>query len=280
MQKLIVAVAIALEVSFAGCAEPVSEVGSRLFEASKQFMGIPYDPKGPLGEGPNGEFDRNPLISFAGLDCTTFVEETMAYAFGSGTVSVADVLRNIRYKNGAIGYETRNHFPELDWIPNNTKAGFIRDITEQVAGDKTGVVKKLFSKRKWYQNKTEENLKGFENIPAGERAKLLAKFRAAGEKYPDEEAAVKFVPLDNLMELLPKIPSGTMGFVVREQKDDKPTLITHQFFIFDGPKGKFIRHAAYGKAVMDVPVAEYVKTMKASTTWRILGLHLEEVLPQ
>ena len=84
------------------------------------------------------------------------------------------------------------------------------------------------------------------------------------------------MPLEALAELLPRIPSGTVVSVVREDRPDRPTLVTHQFFIFDGPGGKTIRHAAQGKQVLDVPAAQYIEGL-ANSAWRILGFNLAAV---
>lgn len=252
-----------------------ADLGARLFAASQKFLGVPYV-LGPLGEGADGEFDRDPLISFDGLDCTTFVEETMAFALG-GEAGAQDVLRRIRYEGGVVSYQARNHFTEADWLPNNRAAGFLRDITAQVGGRRVPAVKKTISKRAWYAAKTEADLKGFGNEAPELRAQRLERLRALGAGLPDETVLLSYVPLAQLPALLPSIPSGTVVSLVREARDDKPTVVTHQFFIFDGPKGKIIRHAAQGKQVLDVPAADYIANLATYTSWKVLGFNLAAV---
>lgn len=261
--------------------EPVSDAlaqapaAAKLLAASSRFLGVPYV-LGPLGEGPSGEFDRGPLVSFTGLDCTTFVEETLAAAMGGGGAPDMDLLRRIRYKDGVISYRTRNHFTELDWLPNNIAAGFLRDITAEVAGPKAASVSKTISKKAWYRAKTAADLKGFGDETPEQLQARLARFRALGDDMPDALASIAYVPLADLPGLLDRIPSGTVVAVVREDKPDKPTLVSHQFFIFGGPGGKFIRHAAYGKQVMDVPAAQYIAGLSGAS-WKILGFNLAAV---
>jgi len=250
--------------------------GARLFSASGRFLGLPYV-LGPLGEGETGEFDRSPLVSFSGLDCTTFVEETIAFTLGAGQADAMDVLRRIRYLNGEISYAARNHFPETDWLPNNIAAGFIKDITVQVAGPSARSVSKVISKRAWYAAKTAADLKGFDSDSQAQQQARLARLRAIGAGLPDQEVSINYVPLAALPALLADIPSGTVVSLVREARADKPTLITHQFFIFDGPAGKIIRHAALGKQVMDVPAAEYIANLSTYTSWKVLGFNLSAV---
>ncbi|MFA6029336.1 MAG: N-acetylmuramoyl-L-alanine amidase-like domain-containing protein [Elusimicrobiota bacterium] len=252
-----------------------AELADRLALVSRRFLGTPYV-LGPLGEGPQGEFDRGPLVSFSALDCTTFVEETMAFALAGSYAEGLDLLRRIRYRDGIVSYETRNHFPETDWLPNLRAAGFLADVTGAVAGERVRVATKVLSKRAWYRGKTEKDLKGFDAEPPAAHRARLSRLRARGEEMPDEKTALPYLPVEVLEELLPAIPSGTVASLVREGRPDKPTLVTHQFFIMDGPQGKVVRHAAFGKAVEDVPAPEYFARLKGSS-WRVLGINLAEV---
>lgn len=88
-------------------------------------LGTPYA-RGPLGEGPDGEYDTDPLADFARVDCVTFVEQTLALAAARSYDEAVSTLQQIRYKDGLISYEARNHFMVTDWIANNH---FCRDVT-------------------------------------------------------------------------------------------------------------------------------------------------------
>ncbi|HAT72508.1 MAG TPA: hypothetical protein DCS63_06810 [Elusimicrobia bacterium] len=250
-------------------------MGPRLLAASEKFLGVTYV-LGPLGEGPDAEFDRGPLLSYTELDCTTFVEETMAFALGGGEDRALDILRRIRYRDGLISYQTRNHFPEVDWLPNNMAAGFLKDITARVGGANTRTARKIISKREWYAAKTAADMQGFEAEPPAQIEARLNRLRALGADMPDQQASIDYVPLESVFALLGSIPSGTVAALVREDNPNEPTLVSHQFFIFDGPAGKVIRHAAYGKMVMDVPAADYLAGL-AGASWRVLGLNLASV---
>lgn len=257
--------------------ESEASLGQRLYAVSGRFLGVLYV-LGPLGEGENGEFDRDPLVSYTGLDCTTFVEETMAFALGRDRADALDLLRYIRYRKGVISYETRNHFTEADWLPNNIAFGFLRDITAEVGGASARAVSKSISKRAWYAAKTEADLSGFDAESPEARAGRAARLRAIGANLPDQRAVINYVPLEDLPRLLGAIPHGTVVSLVREDRADKPTLVSHQFFIFDGPRGKTIRHAAQGKQVMDVDAAQYMAGL-AGAKWRVLGFNLAQVRP-
>lgn len=90
----------------------------RLAAVAEDSLGTDYA-DGPLGEGPAGQYDTDPLIDFARVDCVTFMEQTIALAAGHGYEDVFDLLQSIRYKDGVIDYESRNHFFVTDWIENN-----------------------------------------------------------------------------------------------------------------------------------------------------------------
>jgi hypothetical protein len=199
---------------------------------------MPYK-LGPLGEGKNGEFDKDPLYSFKQADCTTFVEQVVALALEPDLKkALSGTLQRIRYKDGGkdgrgrFAYSARNHFPETDWIPNNAKAGFIKDITEQVAGARTKYAVKTISKKSWYTAKTADDLQGLD-LPQPDREARLKTLQALGKDLPDEEASVPYVPASALAEVVSNIPSGTIANIVREPRPDKPVVITHQGLIID-----------------------------------------------
>lgn len=262
-------------------AEPARDYrgpGVDMLPGSKMFLGVPYV-LGPLGEGPGAEFDRGPLVSYKGLDCTTFVEQAMAFSLAGSEAEALDLLRRIRYRGGVISYQTRNHFTELDWLPNNIAAGFLRDITADVAGAAARTATKTISKRAWYAAKTEADLDGFDWEAPAARAERAERLRALGADIPDAVARINYVPLEDLPRLLPRIPSGTVVSIVRADQADKPTLVSHQLLILDGRRGKTIRHAAQGKQVLDVDAAAYIAGL-SSYSWRVLGFNLAQVLPQ
>lgn len=70
------------------------------------------------------------------VDCTTFVEYTLAMALCSDQgddmleSEFAENLQKIRYRNGEInGYPSRLHYA-TEWVNDNVRKGLIEDITE------------------------------------------------------------------------------------------------------------------------------------------------------
>lgn len=249
---------------------------SRVAKTAARFLGVPYK-LGPLGEGPGGEYDRGPLMNVKEFDCTTFVEHVMAFALSADAGGVSATLQKIRYKNGVVGYETRNHFTEADWVPNNVAAGFLRDVTREIGGAKTMTASKTVRKAAWYAQKKASDLRGFDGDTAEDREARAKRWRALGAGFADQTVSLDYLPAADLPELLASIPSGTVANVVREPRDDKETMISHQLFIVDGPAGKLVRHAASKKEVLDVPALDYFKVY-AGSDWKFLGLNLNEVV--
>lgn len=249
-------------------------LSGRVAAVSERFLGTPYVP-GPLGEGASGEFDRDPLADFKSVDCTTMVEQTLALALEPDLSRAIGILQRIRYKDGKISNRTRNHFPIADWIPNNVAAGYLADITRLVAGGKTGSASKRISKRSWYAAKKLEDLKGFDQEPPGDRIGRLERFRALGARSQDRRFAIEYLPIEELPGLAGAIPSGTVANLVREDRADVPVLVSHQVLIIDRGGSRFVRHAAAGRNVEDVPLLEYFYRY-FNSRWKLLGLNLLE----
>jgi hypothetical protein len=241
----------------------------RVEAVSQLFLGVPYK-LGPLGEGPNGEFDRDPLIRFDAFDCTTFVETVMALALESDLDTATRTLQKIRYKDGQIGYPTRNHFIELDWVPNNVRAGYVRDITAAVAGKKAVTIRKTVSKRRWYQRKSLASLEGAFNV--NERKSQLLELRRLGKPFPDQRATLTVLPLKSLPLALASIPSGTIANLVHADKRYLDTVVSHQVLLIKKSDGWYVRHAASDKAVEDDPIGILAKNSDPS--WPLIGLNL------
>lgn len=265
--------AIARELRAIHAAHP--DLPGRIEAVSERFLGVPYR-LGPLGEGEGGEYDRNPRISFRELDCTTFIEETMALSLEPGLEKAKTLLQRVRYKDGEVRYEARNHFPETDWMSNNIAAGFLTDITAKVAGRRMKWVFKTIRKKDWYAAKSTADLQGFGSEPAEDILARIQRWRAAGEGMRDVSARLPYLPLEDFADLAHAIQTGTIGNIVREDLPEKPIVVTHQVLFLQTPKGTILRHAAYGKQVQDEPAAAYFERMK-DAKWRVLGVNLNAI---
>lgn len=102
---------------------------ARIAYFAKQFEGTPY--AAHTLEGPVEVL----TVRLDSLDCTTFVDISMAlaYTIGERRTSWRDFvynLRRLRYRNGEVdGYASRLHYIS-DWVVDNRHRGNIQDATE------------------------------------------------------------------------------------------------------------------------------------------------------
>lgn len=89
-------------------------------------MGDPYRGN-TLGGSPSS--DESFTASLDAFDCLTYVESILALAGASDLRKFADNLRCIRYRNGNVGWVSRNHYMTA-WIRNNVRAGFVSNQTK------------------------------------------------------------------------------------------------------------------------------------------------------
>lgn len=110
------------------------DLGATIVVIGKTFLGTPYVAKTlEVGE------TESLVINLQGLDCTTFVENVLAFTLSAkqGKTDFKDFtkyLETIRYKNGKLaGYPSRLHYFS-EWIANNQLKGIVTDITAEIGG--------------------------------------------------------------------------------------------------------------------------------------------------
>ncbi len=108
--------------------------GKTIAAVGKTFLGTPYVAKTlEVGE------TESLVINLQGLDCTTFVENALAFSLllkngKTDFKSFANYLKTIRYKNGELeGYASRLHYFS-EWIANNEHKGILKDVTSEIGG--------------------------------------------------------------------------------------------------------------------------------------------------
>lgn len=109
-------------------------IGNVMVEIGSSFLGTPYAAK--TLEVPGKE---NLVINLHGLDCVTFVENTLAL---SRCVKMEQhsfeeykrQLQLIRYRDGIVDeYPSRLHYFS-DWIYNNANKNVVRNVTRELGG--------------------------------------------------------------------------------------------------------------------------------------------------
>jgi hypothetical protein len=241
-------------------------IPSRLDEVTSKYFAKPYLSY-PLGEGPLARFDQGPRFRFDGFDCTTFVETMSAAALSRNLKDFEILMDKIRYQDSFVAFQTRNHFTDLDWIPNNIQAGIITDITKRLFGSRTKTATALIEKDIWYANLTTDRIKNSQES----QQVLLDELRKLGQLYLPKEASVPYVSIRDLTSepaLLDKIPSGSIINIVRPNWNLRPFIgtnmnISHQGFAIRKRTGVlYFRHASTElHLVTEEPMADYLNRM-------------------
>ncbi len=264
---------------------------------SSRLLGARYV-DAPLGEGEGGDYDRLSRWRLDVFDCVTFVETTLALALSSTEPEFRTELDRIRYQGGKVSYLTRNHFTELDWIPSNAAAGFVRDITAQVGAaagpDAVQVSRAWIDKPQWYASRTAADLH-LPGVDARAQALALAKLRAEGSRFKKARAALPYLPIGILLgqaggppprpDLLDRIPSGAVISIVREWwtpvGSGTRKIVSHMGFAIRHDGVLYFRNAsALGRhrRVVDEPLLEYLARYRDYPTIR--GINILEVTPR
>ncbi len=233
----------------------------RLMEVSARFLETTYLGS-PLGEGGLPP-DPDPLLRFDAVDCTTFVEQSMALAHARSLQDALVWLRRIRYLDGRIAYSRRKHFMMAQWIPVNQAEGFLRDITADLAGDDLQWAEKCLNAKVWARRKADKPW------PA-----LL------DAQVPDGCFRLPILPLGRVLAHARELPSGTLVNIVREDFHSMPTRVTHQGLIVQQGGHTFLRHAGrsgWGR-VVDESLERFVRRNLAYRKWPVNGFNFQRIL--
>lgn len=232
----------------------------------------------PLGEGQGGDVSQGPLYRFDGFDCTTFVETVLALSLSATPEQFRQRMNQIRYKDAVVSYQTRNHFPSVDWIPNNIKNGFVKDITGSIAGALTQWSQTWIEKDMWFAKKGES-------------------FMDISRQYQPVLGQLPYIAKADLLKnagLIERIPSGTIFHVVRPNWDLRKAIgtrldVSHMGFLIREKGILYMVHASNGasrdgsdddKRVKKEPLKDYVERvmMGSSTTAGINILAVRKTL--
>lgn len=98
--------------------------GNRIDVLSRQFLGQPYKTNPLVGSADTPEVF---VVSFDEFDCVTYVETILAMSRASSVDEFIEWLRKIRYEDGRVAWERRNHYMTV-WIRNNLRARAVRPV--------------------------------------------------------------------------------------------------------------------------------------------------------
>lgn len=231
--------------------------GARAEAATAPLLGAPYLAS-PLGEGSGP--DPDPRFRLDAFDCMTFVETAVALGSARSLDDAALALDDVRYA-ATPSLAGRNHEVLSQWIPSNLAKGWIVEATRAIAGSRTRREEKVYDPAVWSEVRR-----------AGRAIAGLPR-----ERLPAGRFGVDVVPPEDLPAITREIPAGTLVFLVRADRPDRSTRITHAGLIVSGPAGeRLVRHATRStraRRVIQEPVDRFLLRQAAGHPgWPVVGL--------
>lgn len=165
---------------------------------ARHYLGTPYDATGPLGEGPNGRFDQDPLYRFDAFDCATFVETVISLSRSRDKESFKFNMNLIRYNGGRVSYVERNHISSLAWIPRNERNGFFEDETAYFPGHFVRTARGLIDYPNWLRFHKPERLK-LPGLSSEKKAERLRELKELADNYRPEEVDLDYLEIKALL---------------------------------------------------------------------------------
>jgi hypothetical protein len=212
---------------------PENDFETRLTRVALDAVGTPYA-DGPLGEGPDGQYDTDPLIDLSRVDCVTFVEQCIALAASRDYDEAFQRLQRIRYLNGQIDYESRHHFFVTDWLAHHI---WCRDISGGL-GVETAKVTRTISRRGFFQRVNAPDL---------------------GHDTPDREVTLSYVPVEAGKAALAQLPTPSLLVFIGRKPDWLFALHTGFYLRDETGAGRLVHASSKAGAVAAVDLAEYLR---------------------
>lgn len=244
-----------------------------------------------------------PKQNFSSFDCMTYVESVLAISkidqdiLSDNGINDAELerifqlkLNEIRFKDGIPTFPQRNHFVDLDWVPNNN---FLEDISERVALVPAYTYETNINRLNWmlYQKDLLEN-PSYENYTIDEKRALLKEdIIAFAIKYEQDmglfqdniSVNIPYITLEEYFLNKDKIEESMPDFgilnIVRPNWDLTNAAgthmnISHQGFVIKKDGNVYFRHASTSglKQVTELLLIDYLGQFKTSPT--IKGFNL------
>jgi hypothetical protein len=235
--------------------------GPRAAAASAPLLGVRYQ-LGPLGEGRGP--DPDPRLRLDAFDCVTLVETALAVGAGRNEDEVRRALDDLRY-GAAVDLADRDHEVLSQWIPRNVAKGWIRPISRQLAGAATVEAATVYDHARWARLARRGH--GLAGVP--------------DPRLPIGRFTVDVVPPAALAAIEARVPEGAVVWVVREERLDQVTRVTHGGLVVLRKGRRWVRHASSWPGVMKVveePLASFAEHQARASSRPLTGLAFFEAL--
>lgn len=229
-----------LDVYLRYCQERYPNVRDRAAHLARKHIGEKYE-YFLLGEFPFEVYDSAPLFKLKNSDCVTYVEKIYAMTFSKNWPTFFAMLQRIRYKNGEIGYLTRNHWSLADWDVNNS--WLVEDICQPGKMDEKYLQKisVKMNKAPVFRRRTE-------------------KYHEIGQDLKPFPYETWFVPLDQLDNVYEYLQPGDLVNIIRGHGG--PGWCGHFGLVMVDDQGRRCFLDSSGKGVSEDPFEEVVKNYR------------------
>jgi hypothetical protein len=228
--------------------------------AAGVLRGQPYRTS-PLGEGQGR--DPDPRFRLDAFDCVTLVETALALGASGSSAEATARLDGIRYA-GPPSWEGRLHYVESQWLPALVAGGWLEPATSAVAGARARPAEKVLDAATWAR--AERAGRVVPGLPA--------------EARPSGTFVLEVIPLAQVAAVADRIPHGTLLLVVREDRPDRPSRVTHMGLVVVGTDGRrLVRHASDVPSVLrvrDEPLPTFLERA-SRRRWPVTGVSLYAV---
>jgi Protein of unknown function (DUF1460) len=204
------------------------------------------------------------------------VETVLAVALARSPVAIETELRALRYRDGDVTFANRLHFPEVDWIPNNTSRGTLRDITQRVAAEHALAEARTQITRAAWLRALPNNPTQARNAHLRDSTAAHAELERLAQSANSEQAVTRYIPKVALADaaVLERIPHASIVMIVRPMtsmfgKVGSRQNISHMGFAIRTRAGLVYRHASSTRrqAVVDRLMDEYLTAMSQSRSF-------------
>ncbi|HMN50271.1 MAG TPA: DUF1460 domain-containing protein [Ignavibacteriaceae bacterium] len=229
--------------------KPINEV---IVGIGKSFLETEYTAHTLEKEG-----DEQLVINLTGLDCTTFLETTLALArcVKENKTTFEDYLNElkfIRYRDGQINqYPSRLHYFS-DWIYNNQQKGIVKDLTKEIGGRKI----------KFSVNVMSENPKYYKQLQVN--PDFISIIKKQEEEINKRE--YYYIPKNEIGKIENKIQTGDLIALTTGNKGEDIGHVGIAIKMNDG-RIHFMHAPLAGSKVQisDLPLVDYAKKIKKHT---------------
>jgi hypothetical protein len=259
-------------------ADSTANLALRIERLSAILLGRAYR-LDPLGEGPGAAIDPDPLWSLDFFDCLSLVETVLALARSLTAARFVSELQSIRYRAGEPQFGARNHFMEIDWLPQNLARGVLADVTDSLPAPHAlaaGVV----TRRQWLEKLRTNPLQSrngrLRRSPAAQdELRQLAAQAPEAEAVSLRYARLRELAAPALAKTVAALPHAAVLLIVRPNTSlfgpvGAVTQISHLGFVLQRPGATLFRHASSRRhrgGVIDVPLAGYLRQMQLTRSF-------------